>query len=137
VTRIIGLDPGSRRIGVAISDSAQRVALPRPYVAVGDTVFDDVAAVVTEVGAETVVVGRPTSLAGRTTDATAAADRFREELARRLAGVAVVGFDERLTTASATAQLRDAGKSARDQRDLIDSAAATVMLQHYLDALAP
>jgi putative Holliday junction resolvase len=138
-SRAVAVDLGSRRIGVAVSDSAGTMAFPRPYIERrGDPAADHraVAAVVAEEHATVLVVGLPLSLDGRHGPAAKAATAEAAELAQVLAGagVRVETFDERLTTVSATAALSGAGVHARDQRRSVDSAAATVLLQTWLDA---
>lgn len=114
------------------------MAFPRPMIErTGDPAADRraVAAVVTEEEATVLVVGLPLSLDGRYGPAAKAATAEAAELAEVLsgAGVEVETFDERLTTVSASAALTGAGKSTRDQRRSVDSAAATVLLQSWLD----
>ena len=135
--RIVGIDPGSKRVGVAVSDSARTLALPRSSVPAGEGCVDHLIALVREINADVVVVGRPVSLAGAETASTVMADQLREELRNALGDVLVVAADERLSTVSATKSFQSAGVRAREQRERIDSAAAAVLLQGYLDALAP
>ena len=134
VGRVIGVDLGSRRIGLAVSDSGQSVATPVTTIGrSGDTGADHkaVAAVVDEYGAVGVVVGLPVSLSGSAGPAAAAVD---EEVAalRAVLDVEVDTVDERFTTRVASAGLRAAGRRARRQRDVIDAAAAAELLQTWL-----
>ena len=135
---MIGVDLGERRIGVAVSDSAGALASPWCTIERGgdaDQVRAALAAVVDEVGAGRVVVGLPLSLDGRRGPAARAAAAEADELAQALAGrgVNVETFDERLTTVSAQRSLAAAGHRGRRQRQKIDAAAATVLLQAWLD----
>jgi putative pre-16S rRNA nuclease len=134
VARVLGLDPGARRCGVAVSDSAGAMAFPRPALRAGEGLAGEVERIAREESVGLVVVGRPVSLAGAATAATAAADEVFSAISERLAPTRVVQFDERLTTKSAERSLRESGVRARDQRGRVDSAAAVVMLQHYLEA---
>ena len=134
MARVVALDPGTKRVGVAVSDSTQSMAFPRPSLEMNDSIGDQVRSLVTEEQADTVVVGRPLSLAGTETASTAMADAFRTSLAVTLGGVDVVAVDERLTTVTAQQRLSSAGVSQRAQRAIVDSAAAVVLLQAYLDA---
>jgi putative Holliday junction resolvase len=134
----MGIDLGTRRIGVAVSDARGTLASPRTtLVRSGDPAADRDALVtlVTEEGAQRVVVGRPLSLDGRAGPAAKAADEETAALADALAplGVAVDSFDERFTTVTADQALAAAGRSARQRRDVVDQAAAAVMLQAWLD----
>ncbi len=147
--KVVGVDLGSRRVGVAVSDSARSLAFPRGIVRrTGDPDADRraIAEVVAEEGATTLVVGLPLSLDGRRGPAARAAAAEAERLAATLAatGVAVEVFDERLTTVSARSALVASG-GARSGRPRakgqhhheVDDAAATVILQAWLDAQPP
>ena len=133
--RVIGLDLGSRRIGVAVTDRDQRVATPVTTIARGTDPGADhraIAEVVAEYEAVGVVVGLPISLSGR--PGSAAASILNEVEQLRLAlPVDVITQDERLTTRQAAGALREAGRSARQQRPVIDQAAATLLLQAWID----
>ena len=133
--RVVGLDLGTRRIGVAVSDASGTLASPYEVIhRSGDVGRDhrEVARIVDEVEAERVVVGMPLSLSGKVGPAAAAAAEEVEALAQALT-VPVEPYDERLTTVTAAQQLRAAGLDARRQRDKIDKVAAAVMLQAWLD----
>lgn len=137
--KAVAVDLGSRRIGVAVSDADGTMAFPRPCIERGGDPAADrraVAALVTEEGAEVLVVGLPLTLDGRHGVAARAAREEAAALAALLegSGVRVEPFDERLTTVSAEAALGEAGKRGRARRRSLDSAAATVLLQAWLDA---
>jgi len=134
VARVLAIDPGSRRLGVAISDSARTMAFPREPLAAGDSALTVLAELVGDEGVDLVVVGRPVALSGSETSSTQLADRFVADLRQRLGAVPVVTFDERLTTTAAQRSLREAGVTSRDHRGRVDSAAAVIMLQHFLEA---
>jgi len=136
--RVVGVDLGERRIGVAVSDSAGTLAFPRCTIErSGDDAEDRLAlaAVVEAVGARHVVVGLPLSLNGRRGPAARSAQTDVDELTQMFAprGVTVETFDERLTTVSAARALRDGGHPSRARRRRIDEAAAAVLLQAWLD----
>ncbi len=136
--RVVGVDLGARRIGVAVSDGTGTLASPRTTIErSGDRAadWDVLAAVVEEAGAYRVVVGLPLSLNGRRGPAALAAQADADELAAFFTprGVTVETFDERLTTVSAARSLREAGRRGRAQRARIDQSAAAVLLQAWLD----
>lgn len=133
MVRLLGIDPGTRRCGVALTDSAETMAFPRDALAYGDDIVARVAQLVEEEGVGLVVVGRPVSLAGATTQSTRFADELFERLSTQLE-LPVVQHDERLTTTAAQRSLSEAGHKIKNHRRRIDSAAAVVMLQHYADA---
>ena len=134
--RVLGLDLGDARIGVAISDDGRRMAVPLGTVRTGPP--DDVKAIVdlvTEHGVTLVVVGHPLLMSGEAGERAHLAERFAEALGAILP-VDVLLQDERLSTAEADRALRDAGASSRDRRRTVDRSAATVILQAWLDARA-
>lgn len=136
---VVALDLGSRRIGVSVTGPSGGMAFPRKAISRSGDPAADLAAirsVVCETGATRVVVGLPLSLDGRRGPAARRALEESQALAEGLAdlGVVVEPFDERLTTVSADAALAAAGRRVRDRRRAVDSAAATVLLQAWLDA---
>jgi putative holliday junction resolvase len=135
--KALGVDLGDRRIGVAVSDSGGALAFPLCVLErTGDRARDhrQLADTAVEHEVSTVVVGLPLSLDGAAGPAARAAQAEAEALAQVLAPVPVVTFDERLTTVSAAAGQRSAGKDTKSGRATIDSAAAAVLLQAWLDA---
>ena len=133
--RVVGLDLGKRRVGVAVSDSGGILAVPSTTVErTGDDAADRarVADVVRELAAERVVVGLPRSLDGSEGPAAGWARGEAAALAALL-DVPVELYDERLTTVSAQRSLVAAGVKGRDRRKVVDQVAATVLLQAWLD----
>jgi putative Holliday junction resolvase len=136
--RVLALDLGARRIGVAYSDRGRTLASPWGTVErSGDPERDRraVVDVITEVEAGSVVVGLPLSLSGASGPAARAA---LEEVAALRAvleplGIPVETADERFTTVEAQRSLTAAGRKGRKARSVIDSAAAMVLLQAWLD----
>ncbi|MBG0831278.1 Holliday junction resolvase RuvX [Planomonospora sp. ID67723] len=130
----LGVDVGSVRIGVARSDPSGLLATPVETVRRGRGDLDRLAELAGEHEAVEVVVGLPTSLSGREGQAAGLAREFAARIAARLAPVPVRLFDERLTTVTAQQGLRASGVKAKNQRDVVDQAAAVVLLQAALDA---
>ena len=127
----MAFDWGDARIGVAASDPEGVLAYPVMTVRAGVGEIDQLAAVVAEYEPIEVLVGFPRSLSGGEGPAAAQA----RERAARLAGSIVVPVrlvDERLTTVTASQRLREGGKKAREQRELIDAAAAVAILEQAL-----
>ena len=133
--RSLGVDVGSVRIGVACSDPDGILATPV------ETVRRDrsgrhvrrLAALAVELEAVEIIVGLPRTLADRTGPAAQDAIELAETLATRVAPIPVRLADERLTTVSAQRSLRAAGVRSKDQRAVIDQAAAVAILQGWLD----
>ena len=139
MTRAIGLDLGSRRIGVSLCDSGGTLATPYEVVRrSGDRARDhrEVGRLAEEAGAEVVVVGLPLSLDGTVGPAATAALAEAAELEAAV-GLPVVTWDERLSTVEAHHRLRAAGVGGRKGRQVVDQVAATVILQSWLDAGEP
>ncbi|MCW2878528.1 MAG: endonuclease involved in recombination-like protein [Sphaerisporangium sp.] len=130
----LGVDVGSVRVGVARSDPSGMLATPVETVRRGRGDLDRIAAIAAECEAMEVVVGLPTSLSGREGHAAAAARAFAGHLAVRLGPTPVRLYDERLTTVTAQQGLRASGVKAKNQRGVVDQAAAIVLLQAALDA---
>ena len=132
--RVLALDLGQSRIGVAISDPERRVAVPIGTIRTGAPAdVKAIAAIVREQQVTEIVVGHPLSLSGRKGEAADHAEKFAQAL-RDFLGVSVVLQDERLTTVQAERQLGQAGLRGRARREVVDQAAATIILQAYLDA---
>ncbi|QZY30498.1 Holliday junction resolvase RuvX [Nocardioides coralli] len=129
----LGLDPGDARVGVARSDPSGFLATPLETVRRGKGDLARVARLVRDEEAVEVVVGLPRSLSGGEGPAAAKVREFAARLAARVAPVPVRLVDERLTTVSAEAMLRDRGKKGQDRRAVVDMAAAVLILQHALD----
>ncbi|MCW2766330.1 MAG: yrrK [Nocardioides sp.] len=129
----LGIDPGDARIGVARSDPSGFLATPVETVPRGRGDLARIAAILAEEEAIEVVVGLPRSLKGGEGPAAAKVRSFAAELARLLAPVPLRLVDERLTTVSAEAMLRDRGRKGGKRRAVVDQAAAVLILQHALD----
>ncbi len=134
--RVLGVDPGSVRIGISVSDSRRTMAFPRDAVRAGDAAIAAIVGIALEEQVTSVVVGQPLSLAGASGAAAQTANAFAESLAEALLmhDISVARFDERFTTTTAARQLHLAGTSAKVARQRIDSAAATVLLEAFLEA---
>jgi putative Holliday junction resolvase len=137
VRRVLGLDLGTRRIGVAVS--AGTIATPHSVLERSTDQSADhaaVAALVDELGVERVVVGLPLSLDGNMGPAARAAAEEATQLGDVLA-VPVETYDERLTTVTADRSLSSLGLSGQARRRVVDKVAAAVMLQAWLDRSSP
>jgi putative Holliday junction resolvase len=137
VARLLGVDLGTRRIGLAVSDRTETLASPLTVRPRGRDHAEDHAAIVALAAAEGaagIVVGLPRSLSGAEGPAARAAREEAEELRSR-SPLPVDLHDERFTTVSAIRRLRESGRRGA-KRDPVDAAAAAEMLQSYLDAAA-
>lgn len=136
--RALGIDLGSKRIGIAVSDRSGTIASPLTVLQrTGSRRRDHaaIAALVREEEAEMVVVGLPLNMNGSAGPAAQAAVTEAEALAT-VVGVPVITFDERRTTVTAERALMEAAIGARGRRKYVDKVAAAVILQTWLDSRA-
>jgi putative Holliday junction resolvase len=131
--RILGLDPGERRIGVALSDPLGIIAQPHCVI---DSRHQDVAVellrIVAEEDVTTIVIGLPISLDGKEHGAAVRAREFGKEV-QEITGLEPTFADERFTTSVAEEALIEGGVRRDKRRQTRDKVAAAVMLQRYLD----
>ena len=137
--RIVGLDVGERRIGVAVSDPTGLLARPLTTLRTtgldGDALHISVAEIrrlAAEDPLDAIVVGLPRRLDGSPNEMTPRIERFAQRLHER-AGMAVILQDERLTSVEAESRLATREKNWRVRKEQLDAAAAAVILQEYLD----
>lgn len=133
--RAIAVDVGKVRVGVAVADELGLVAHPRPFVDGRDPrrAVEALAALAKTEQIDRFIVGLPLTLGGAEGPPARRARRFADALARRT-GLAVELSDERFSTREARGRLREAGLDERALRERVDSAAAAVVLQSWLDA---
>jgi len=133
--RIMGLDVGGKRTGVAISDELGITANPICYVSRGDNDRDDFRTIILRYGVTRLVAGLPSSLSGKEGPQAAEVRIYAEALADDL-DLPLNYWDERLTSAMAERALVDSGAKKSKRKEQIDAVAAAIMLQNYLDAQA-
>jgi putative Holliday junction resolvase len=133
--RILAIDYGSARIGLALSDPTGTLARPLPFLpAKADAkLAKEIAALAAKENAERILLGLPRHMSGELGEAAAKVKAFAAVLAQATK-IGIELIDERLTTVQASRQLHEAGHDTRRQRGKIDSEAAAVLLQSYLDA---
>ena len=139
--RVLAIDAGARRVGLAISDRSRTLARPLTTIAIAglDDAVDRVARVVDELAAEedgldTIVVGLPARLDGSPTDNTADVQTFITRLTARTKRP-IVTADERLTSREAESRLAVRERDWKKRKEKLDAAAAAIILQDYLDRL--
>lgn len=133
--RILALDYGSARVGLAVSDPTGTLARPLPFLpAKADAkLAKEIAALVDREKIERILLGLPRHMNGELGDAAASVQAFAAVLGQETA-IRIDLLDERLSTVQASRQLHEAGRRSREQRGKIDSESATVLLQAWLDA---
>ena len=133
--RIVGVDVGTKRVGLAVSDPLRLFAQAEGTYA-PDEALEALRALRADDGIERIVVGWPLTEAGEEGEATEMVDAFVERIEEALGPIAVTRRDERYTSERAKDLLRRAGVSqpGRYDKGRVDAAAAAVILQGYLDA---
>ncbi|MDD3693439.1 MAG: Holliday junction resolvase RuvX [Oscillospiraceae bacterium] len=134
--KILAVDLGRVRTGIAISDDTGLIATPIGTITQRDTetLIDQVASIAKKKSAEEIVVGHPRNMDGTRGDSA----RFSEEFAKALGektGLPVRLWDERMTTMSAIGILNKTNTRGKKRKAVVDTVAATVILQDYLDSL--
>jgi putative Holliday junction resolvase len=134
--RILAVDWGERRIGLAVSDDLGILAtgLPTLEIRGGAEAVARVADTIRTVEADSVVVGLPLTLKGERGEAARAVERFAEAL-RRETPVVVSLYDERLTSALAERRMRELGEKSRGRKGRVDQGAAVALLEGWLAKL--
>ncbi|HWM19562.1 MAG TPA: Holliday junction resolvase RuvX [Ilumatobacteraceae bacterium] len=133
--RALGVDLGSKRIGIAVSDPSGTIASPLTVVHRSSSRrrdLDAIARIATDEDVDTIVVGLPLTMRGEVGQAAEAAIAEAARLAT-VVGVPVETHDERLTTVTAERSMIDAGMRGEERRRVVDKVAAAVMLQSWLD----
>ena len=134
--RLLGIDYGEARVGLAISDPLHTVATPLETIHVTGrkALLATLEDRCRERGVDAVVVGLPLHLDGGAGELAKAARTFAAQLQARLPKVEVIEWDERLTSRQAELAMRETGTKRRRRKDMIDQIAAQIMLQSFLDA---
>ena len=134
---VIAVDVGTVRIGLAKSDPSGRIALPVATIAAKprEEALAAVVALAREMRPSQILVGLPLTLEGEEATASMRSRRFAAQL-QKLVPCRVAMLDERLTTVVAESALRDADVSRAKRKEVIDQAAATLLLQTFLDRRA-
>lgn len=134
--RVLGIDYGDVRIGLALSDPTAFLASSLCVLESTKIGLDQIIALIAEHKVEKIVVGLPRNMDGSYGSATEKVRAFIEKL-RAKTTVPVLEWDERLSTVSAHNALREAGLSGKQRKGLVDKVAAQIILQNYLDADMP
>ena len=132
--RILCLDVGEKRIGIAISDPDMSIAFPHKVLNRTSLEKDlrAISDVIEEKKAVKLVVGHPISLSGGKSQQTLLVEEFTEEIKKEI-GIETILWDERLSTSEADKSLSSMGTESRKRRGKIDEIAASLILQNYLD----
>jgi putative Holliday junction resolvase len=132
--RVIALDVGEKRIGVAASDPLGRTAQPLETIKRDERFVERLLELIAELGAERLVVGLPLSLDGTESSQAGAVRRFAEEIQERL-NIPVTFVDERLSSREANSYIAEGGRRPGRERGATDRVAAALILRLYLDSV--
>jgi putative Holliday junction resolvase len=134
----LGIDPGSARVGLALSDDLGMMAHPLETVKVkgANDLITHIAGVIRREKVAVVVIGLPRNMDGSHGPAAQKTKEFGEKLRAKIHDCQIVYWDERMTSVAAQRALHDAGRNAKNSRGVIDQVAAQMILQGYLDAQA-
>ena len=132
--RILGLDIGTRRTGVAISDPEELMAVPLLMIEHSDenATLESILGLIDEHGIGCIVVGMPHSLDGSLNKQAIGVEDFTSQLSQRTR-VPIETWDERLSTVAAHKMMSNAGTKKKKRKEQVDALAATLILQGYLD----
>ena len=132
----LGIDHGEARIGVAATDPLGILAHPVETIDVRKTdAIERIAALAKQRSVKTLVLGLPVRIDGTEGTAAEKVRRFGAKLSKRIPGLPLVYVDEAYTTMDAAAKLREAGRNARQQKGVIDQAAAVAILDAWMGSI--
>jgi putative holliday junction resolvase len=135
--RVLAIDYGTKRIGIAISDEGRMLASARGIIPNDASIIANLQRLIAKENVRTVILGIPTTLGNTDSDMTREVRNFESKLRESLIGVDLITRDERLTSVMAGSNIASRGmkKSRREQKGLHDEEAARILLQEYLDSL--
>jgi putative Holliday junction resolvase len=133
MAKVLGIDFGDARIGLAVADDEIGIAHPHSVIDANPDVAGTIAGIIRDEGIETIVIGLPIGLDGTEGRQAQAARRFAEQVAGA-AGVEIIFQDERLSSVQAEGILLKMDKSRDERKELADAHQAAIILQTYLDS---
>lgn len=134
MAKILGIDYGEVRVGIAISDVTETIASPKEHIDRRKAdLFDAISRLIKENNIEKIVVGLPLNLKGRYSHKTTEVKEFIDDLSEYI-DIPVEKWDERFSTVSAERTLREANIKGKKRRKYVDSLSAQIILQNYLDS---
>ncbi len=143
MSKILGIDYGKVRVGIAVSDDSSTIAFGRKVIDNNKHLYNELKKIITEENISQIVLGYPLNLKGQKTQQTLETEKFENELVAVLAGnaetagIAVTRWDERFTSSLAADSMLESGmkKKKRQDKGNIDIISAALMLQSYLDSV--
>lgn len=143
MSKILGIDYGKVRIGIAVSDESYTIAFGRKVIENNKNLYNELKKIISEENITLIILGYPLNLKGLKTQQTRETEKFETELVNVLAGnvktagIVVTRWDERFTSSLAADSMIESGmkKKKRQEKGNIDIISAALMLQSYLDSL--
>lgn len=134
--RLLAIDHGEKRIGLAISDPNKIISKPLKTLFLNDFkyFFQELLEIINEYDIEKLIIGLPKGMDGKKTEQTIKAEAFKNDIEKRVS-IPIVMFDERLSSVSAKKSLISQGIKTGYNKSKIDQTAAAIFLQHYLETI--
>ena len=128
----MGIDHGTVRVGIAISDPMQIIARPYKVIINNDDLFDEITSIIKKEKIGKIILGLPLNLDGKDTQKTREVRNFAEKLKISIS-IPIILWDERYTTVEANETLQKMGYNIHESKDVIDKVAASLILRNYLE----
>lgn len=141
-TKYLGIDYGLKRVGISVSDNSKKYAFQREHILNDNKLLDKVLELVRTENISKIIIGYPLRFNSEKTHSTDEVEKFRDKLSSLLKKhsleTELIYFDERLTSSLASYNLANSGLSRKKRQDkgLIDSISAQIILQDYIDSIS-
>lgn len=134
--RLLAIDYGEKRLGLAISDPNQIISKPLKTIILTDSqyIYNELEKIISDYEIQKLIIGLPLGMDGKNTQQTSKVEAFKENLQNKIS-IPVILFDERLSSVSAKKSLISQGIKTGHNKSKIDQTAAAIFLQHFLDTL--
>ena len=134
--RLLAIDYGEKRLGLAISDPNQIISKPLKTIILSDSqyIYNELEKIISDYEIQKLIIGLPIGMDGKNTQQTSKVEAFKEDLQNKIS-IPVILFDERLSSVSAKKSLISQGIKTGHNKSKIDQTAAAIFLQHFLDTL--
>ena len=134
--RLLAIDYGEKRLGLAISDPNQIISKPLKTIILSDSqyIYNELEKIISDYEIQKLIIGLPLGMDGKKTQQTRKVEAFKEDLQNKIS-IPVILFDERLSSVSAKKSLISQGIKTGHNKSKIDQTAAAIFLQHFLDTL--
>ena len=134
--RLLAIDYGEKRLGLAISDPNQIISKPLKTIILSDSqyIYNELEKIISDYEIQKLIIGLPLGMDGKNTQQTSKVEAFKENLQNKI-GIPIILFDERLSSVSAKKSLISQGIKTGHNKSKIDQTAAAIFLQHFLDTL--